>query len=262
MKKFYSKMVLAVVAAVLITGISAFASETDDRISSSAKDSYVFKTFLKDDAIKVQSKDDGVVTLTGTVAERSHKQLAEKTVESLPGVKSVDNQLEIEGEPLDERSDEWIRVKVNYSLLFHRHVSALKTQVSVTDGIVTLRGEAENKAQKDLTLEYVKDIDGVEDVKNEMTVASAPNEPQQTMAEMIDDASITAQVKLALLWRRSTSAFQTGVETQNGVVTLSGIVSSAAGKDMATKVVEDVKGVEKVVNNLTVNSKFDKINFE
>ena len=52
----------------------------------------MFKTYLKDDSIKTESKD-GVVTLTGTVAEASHKSLAQDTVASLPGVKSVDNQL-------------------------------------------------------------------------------------------------------------------------------------------------------------------------
>jgi osmotically-inducible protein OsmY len=247
-------MVVAVVAAaVLFSSALAYASETDDRIESSAKKSYVFKKYLKDDAIQIQA-EEGVVTLTGTVAEKAHKEMARETVASLPGVMSVNDQLVIEGEPLDERSDEWIRLKVNYSLLFHRHVSALNTQVSVVDGIVTLRGEAGSKAQKDLTLEYVKDIDGVKDVKNEMTVAPVPiEEPKQTIAEKIDDASVTALTKLSLLWHRSTSALQTSVQAKDGIVTLSGIASSVVGKDMATKVVEDVNGVEKVINNMTVN---------
>ena len=62
----------------------------DNRIESSAKNSYVFKTYLQADDIKVQS-EDGTVTLTGTVSEESHKSLAEETVADLPGVKSVDN---------------------------------------------------------------------------------------------------------------------------------------------------------------------------
>ena len=66
------------------------------RIESSAKKSYVFKNYLKDDDIKIQSKD-GAVTLTGTVSEESHKSLARETVAGLPGVKSVDNRLEVKG---------------------------------------------------------------------------------------------------------------------------------------------------------------------
>ncbi len=247
----YLKVLVAVTATVLLTSVSARASEIDERIESSAKQSYVFKTYLKNDAVKIQSQD-GVVTLTGTVAEESHKSLAKETVTSLPGVKSVDNQLELKGERPAENSDAWISMQVKYSLLYNRNVSGIDTKVFVTDGIVTLRGEAESQAQKDLAGEYAKDIKGVKDVKNEMTIAKIPSESKKTMGEKIDDASITAQVKMAFLLHHSTSAFKTGVETNNGVVTLSGNAINAAGKDMATKVASDVNGVTNVVNNMTI----------
>src|ERR1035441_6599922 len=69
-------------SAILATGSTLRASNTDSRIESSAKKSYVFKTYLKDDSIKTSSKD-GVVTLTGTVTKASDKSLAEDTVASL-----------------------------------------------------------------------------------------------------------------------------------------------------------------------------------
>ena len=55
---------------MLITSTPLRAADTDSRIESSAAKSYVFKTYLKDDSIKTDSKD-GVVTLTGTVADAS-----------------------------------------------------------------------------------------------------------------------------------------------------------------------------------------------
>jgi hyperosmotically inducible protein len=216
-----------------------------------AKQSYVFKTILKNDDIKIQSKD-GVVTLTGIVAEESHKSLAQETVVSLPGVKSVDNQLVLKGERPAENSDGWISMQVKTSLFLNRNVSGTKTQVFVKDAVVTLKGEAESQAQKDLTGEYAKDINGVKDVKNEMTIAKVPSESKKTVGEIIDDASITAQVKMAFTTHRSTSAFKTGVETNKGVVTLSGKATSGAGKDMATKVASNVNGVTKVINNMTI----------
>ena len=97
----------AVVSTLFISSAPLRASDTDDRIESSAAKSYTFKTYLKDDSIKVESKD-GVVTLTGTVADASHKSMAENTVASLPGVKSVDDQLKINGEQPAEHSDAWI----------------------------------------------------------------------------------------------------------------------------------------------------------
>jgi len=240
-----------VAASAMLFSLSARASETDSRIESSAKKSYIFKTYLKDDAIKTESKR-GAVTLTGTVAEASHKSLAEDTVASLPGVKSVDNQLKIKGEDPAEHSDTWISMKVKSALLFHRNVRATKTHVNVKDGIVTLSGEASSLAQKELTTEYATDVDNVKEVKNEMTVAKAPAQPAETIGEKIDDASITAQVKSSLMSHRSTSALKTKVATTDGVVTLSGIAKNAAEKSLITKLVTDIDGVTSVVNNMTI----------
>ena len=251
MKSNYLEMSFAVAAAVLLMSVPVHASEMDNRIESSAQKSYVFTTYLKDDAIKIES-NDGVVTLKGTVNEQSHKSLAQETVESLPGVTKVDNQLVLKGEEPAENSDGWISMQVKGSLFYNRNVSAVNTEVFVTDGIVTLQGVADSQAQKDLTGEYAKDINGVKDVKNEMTIASAPNKSEQKTDNKIDDASITAQIKMAFLTHHSTSAFKTGVETNNGIVTLSGQASSGASKDMAAKVAGDVNGVTSVVNNMTI----------
>jgi hyperosmotically inducible protein len=244
-------------AALVATGVlistspMALASETDDRIEASAKKSYVFKTYLKDDAIKTESKD-GLVTLTGTVAESSHKSLAENTVENLPGVKSVDNQLKVKTESPAEHSDAWLSTKVKSTLLFHRNVSAAATDVYVKDGVVSLRGEASSEAQRELTAEYAQDVEGVKSVKNELTIAKTPAKRTQTMEEKIDDASISAQVKSSLAAHRSTSAIKTKVQTTDGVVTLSGAAKNAAEKSLVTKLVNDIVGVTSVVNNMTV----------
>ena len=74
----------------------------------------------------------------------------------------------------------------------------------------------------------------------------------RTVGEKIDDASITAQVKVTLLYHRSTSALNTSVTTRKGVVTLSGKAKNASEKDLATKFVNDVHGVKSVRNLMTV----------
>ncbi len=238
-------------SAMLVTSTSLRASETDSRIEASAAKSYNFRTCLKDDSIKTESKN-GAVTLTGTVAEPSHKSLAQDTVESLPGVKSVDNQLQVSGQQPAEHSDAWICTKVKSTLLFHRHVSASGTTVYVKDGIVTLQGEASSLAQKDLTTEYVKDLDNVKGVKNDMTIAKTPPAPDSTVGDKIDDASITAQVKSSLLTHRSTGALRTKIDTAEGVVTVSGVARNAAEKTLVTKLITDINGVTSVINNMTI----------
>jgi len=242
---------MVAVVALLIVSVPVHASKMDSSIESSAKKSYVFKTYLKTDDIKIQSKD-GAVTLTGTVSEESHKSLAEETVASLPGVKSVDNKLELKGERPAENSDAWLITKVKAALLFHRSVSGIKTEVNVKDGIVTLQGEATSQAQKDLTTEYAKDVEGVKNVNNEMTVGKT-SKKTRTAGDKIDDASITAQVKMTLLYHRSTSALKTSVTTKKGVVTLGGKAKTAAEKDLATKFANDVNGVKEVKNRMTID---------
>ncbi|MFA5256767.1 MAG: BON domain-containing protein [Opitutales bacterium] len=251
MKYNYTLALVASAGVLFITACSRSPSETtDNRIESSAKNSYVFKTYLGDDSIKIES-EKGAVTLTGTVAVSSHKDLAQDTVESLPGVISVDNQIVVK-EAAPEYSDSWLIVKINTILLFHRNVSASDTKIFVAKGVVTLRGTASSSAQKELTTEYAKDIDGVKSVSNEMTVVQAPTKPETTMGEKIDDASITAQVKVALALHRSTSAFKTSVSTTDGVVTIGGTVKNDAEKSLVAKLVNDVKGVTSIVNNITV----------
>ncbi len=259
-KPLYCLAVVAAVASMLFITVPLFASDMDDSIESSAKKTYVFKTYLKDDNIKIKSKD-GLVTLTGTVREASHKSLAGETVAGLPGVKGVENKLEEKDDQHAEKSDAWLITKVKTTLLFHRNVSTTATKVFAKDGTITLRGEAENNAQKDLTTEYVLDVEGVKHVNNEMTVlqageatSGAQNVADNTgeVIEFIDDTSITALVKTSLLYHRSTSAINTEVETKNGVVTLKGIAKTPAEKDLAGKYASDVNGVNKVNNNIIV----------
>jgi hyperosmotically inducible protein len=252
MKTMYKPVVLmAAVVALLMTSVPVQASKMDDRIESSAKKSYVFINYLKNDDIKIQSSD-GAVTLTGIVSEESHKSLARETVAGLPGVKTVENRLEVEGEIPAENSDAWLMMKVKTALLFHSSVSVATTEVDVKDGIVTLLGNAGSQAQKDLTTEYAKDINGVKGVKNEMTVTQPSRKAPQTVGQKIDDASITAQIKMALLYHRSTSAINTKVETNDGAVTMYGKASNAAEKDLATKFATDVSGVKGVTNLMTI----------
>jgi len=247
----YGVALMAAAVALVVTSAPVRASEMDDRIESSARNSYVFKTYLQGDDIKIESKD-GVVTLTGVVSAEPRKALAQETVAGLPEVKSVDNRLGIKGGSPTANSDAWLTEKVRTALLFHRNVSGSTTEVHVQDGIVTLRGEASSQAQKELTAEYAKDVEGVKDVKNEMTMSPTPKTTTEYVIESIDDASITAQVKMTLLYHRSTSALSTKVETNEGVVTLNGKAKNAAEKELVTKLVNDINGVRSVNNRMAI----------
>ena len=246
-------VLMGIVISLLFLNVNLFASEMDDRIESAAKQSYVFKIFLIGDTIHIKSKD-GVVTLTGTVSAEPYKLLARETVASLPGVTSVENHLVAPGEVPDRYKDAWLVTKVKSTLMFHRHLNAAEIQVSAKDGAVTLRGgQAISTEQKNLATEYAEDVEGVVTVDNEMTVLTPglPSNESLTRKPM-DDASISALVKVTLLYHRSTSALEASVETKEGVVTIGGKAGSQAEKERATKLASDVYDVKMVVNNMTV----------
>jgi osmotically-inducible protein OsmY len=224
--------VLVFSACLLTGGLAQAGTKHDRRIEAAAAGSYNFKTYLKDDKIAVCARD-GVVTLTGTVAAEHHKWLAQETVAGLPGAKSVENKLEVDRDQPTAASDDYFSVKVRASLAFHNNVSAANTQVRTAKGVVTLTGQADSEAQRQLTTEYAKDVEGVVDVINAMTVAAQPR--KETLGEKIDDASITAQVKTTLLFHKSTHAAATTVSTKLGVVTLAGKAKNAAERDLVAK---------------------------
>jgi osmotically-inducible protein OsmY len=58
--------------------------------------------------------------------------------------------------------------------------------------------------------------------------------------------------KIKLLYHRSTSALNTSVTTNNGVVTLDGKAKTTAEKDLATKHVNDANGVKSVKNQMVI----------
>jgi len=229
-------------------------SATDRKIEEAAKASYNYRTVLEDH-VKVKASD-GIVTLTGTVQDNDDKALAADTVENLPGVTAVKNEIKVKSD-YPEHSDAWMAFKVRSRLLVRANVSATSTKVSAADGVVTLSGTADNIAQKELTEVYAKEIDGVKSVRNEIVVNEkvASNESMgDKMSDKMDDASITSQVKYALLSHKATSAIKTKVTTNDGAITITGEAASDAEKSLVTKLAKDVRGVTSVNNNMTVKS--------
>ena len=122
------------------------------------------------------------------------------------------------------------------------------------DGVVTLGGTADSAAQKELTEVYAKEIDWVKAVKNNIVIKDQPAVASQTVGEKIDDASITSQVKYALLSHKATSAIKTKVTTTDGVVVITGEASNDAEKALVSKLAQSTRGVVSVTNDMTVKS--------
>ena len=247
-----SPMVFTVAATIVwMASISVRAAEGDDKIEPAFRQTYAYRTYLKGDTIWI-GVTNGVVTLSGSVVDESHKALARSIAANLAGVARVDNLLTVESvTPVD--SDAAIVRRVVLILRFNRDVSSARTLVASKGGMVTLTGEAYSPAQRSLITDYVSDVASVKEVRNEMVVAS-PLEPaaQTSGHETLDDASITAQIDTMLMTHASTSSIITHVTTRNGVVTLTGQAQNDAQHDLIFRRVSGVPGVTSVINQMTV----------
>jgi len=225
--------------------------DSDAGIESLAQASYTFRSFLKWDDVKVNASG-AVVTLTGTVADEYHKLLLQETVVGIPGVKRVNNLISSAGPLLADHSDPWITRRAEAILSLHKDLRARKIKVSTNSGLITLTGEADSEIQKRLVTEWARDIEGVEEVLNELTVARSEGKARAHSGQRVDDPSITAQVRVALLLHKSTHLLVPRVSTVDGVVTLGGVVETGVQHDRVTRLADSIYGVAFVKNRMTI----------
>ena len=102
-----------------------------------------------------------------------------------------------------------------------------------------------NQALKEIT---AKAKDGAE------KAASAAREAAREAAPVISDATVTAKVKTALLADKDVSAMAIDVDTEGGIVTLSGRLPDATQATRAVEIARTIEGVKSVENRLTVQS--------
>lgn len=77
----------------------------------------------------------------------------------------------------------------------------------------------------------------------------------RTAGRNVDDATITTSVKTKLAGDKLSSLTRVDVDTNNGTVSLNGVVESADQKARAQELASQVGGVNKVINNLQVQKK-------
>jgi hyperosmotically inducible protein len=83
-------------------------------------------------------------------------------------------------------------------------------------------------------------------------VGCASTSKQEGTGEYVDDSVITTKVKAAILGEPSLKVAEINVETFNGVVQLSGFVTSTALANKAVEIAGKVSGVKSVKNDMRV----------
>jgi len=264
-------LVLATVSAGLL-GLTPLAAGGDlaSQLREARQEGSIWTAFALNRHLSPFSIDvdveDGRALLSGRVESEVERDLAEQVALGIDGIQSVDNQLRVDPQvqpragtdSLAQRLDDaTLTATVKSKLLWNRHTEGLDIDVDSQNGVVTLSGQAQTALAKELAGKLAANTRGVREVNNQLTVSGEPATPvgdaaakaEQAVEKAgaaLSDAWISSKVKSSFLYSRNLDGLNISVQTQDGVVTLSGVVASAAEKDLAIETARNIRGVREV----------------
>lgn len=185
--------------------------------------------------------EDGIVTLSGIAENLPSKLLATEVAESVYGVRSLINRLEIRE---IERDDDTIRHDLDRLLSLHYPTEEKAVQHKVNDGVVTLTGTVSTYGVSNLAETMAESILGVRSVTNLLRVESL------TPAE---DEEIQQHLLLRLKSDPWIDSDLVRFSVQDGVVSMNGAVDSLSERSRLVRTAQ-VYGVQRVdAENLKVS---------
>ena len=136
------------------------------------------------------------------------------------------------------------RVKNAVEHQVHEHGDIVVTAES---GMVSLSGIVESEASRTMAINAARSVHGVMSVNDQLHIKGSAT---QSMGEYVDDALITTTAKAKLLAETGLASLSISVETNQGVVTLTGSVDKLTHATQAEQVVKMINGVKRVDNKL------------
>ena len=149
-------------------------------------------------------------------------------------------------------NDGIITTKVKAELLQNDAIKSGDISVETVNGVVTLSGFVTSQEQIKHAVDATSKVEGVVSVSDKLNVK---DNADQSVKEYADDAMVTAAVKAKLLADGDVSGLSVSVETQDGVVQLTGDVETQAQATQAENIAKGVDGVQSVKNDLTIKQK-------
>jgi osmotically-inducible protein OsmY len=159
--------------------------------------------------------------------------------------------------------DAWLHGKLESALLFNEYLNSFNIDTDVKNGTAYLRGAVESDIDRDLAGEIAESIDGITSVENELMVDKAKaqmtaddekSKEREGFKQSVLNATLTARVKSQLLINTNTTGTAINVDSDEGVVTLSGEVESGEEKDLAIRIASNTEGAKSVTDQLMVRS--------
>jgi osmotically-inducible protein OsmY len=185
--------------------------------------------------------DNGIVTLRGDVKTFAEKAAAERVTLRVYGVKGLANDVTVRVIAGSKRTDTEIAAAAVNALNWSAMVPKDHVTVTVTNGIVSLKGEVNWNFQREAAARAVRDLLGVVSVSN--LIALKPH---------VREADVQAKIEEALKRSAEVDARRINVHATDGRVTLSGNVRSAAERREAALAAWAAPGVREVENHVVV----------
>ncbi|OOE45331.1 hypothetical protein BZG06_07865 [Salinivibrio kushneri] len=151
----------------------------------------------------------------------------------------------------DQAKDAWIDGKAESMLMVNTDLNNFDINTDVEQGVVILTGNVDTELDKSLAGGLVRQIDGVSQVENDLTV-SQPASKAADLGQAVVDTKVSAALKTSLLLNPDISGTNINVSVEDGVATLSGKVKSDGVRDLAVLMAENAQDVERVIDELKV----------
>ena len=202
---------------------------------------------------------NGVAILSGEVDSKAEKDLARQLAANVSGVSEVRDEITV-STPQDagwkgSAKDAWIDGRVETALMFDTEVNNFKIDTEVENGVVMLTGEVGSEVKKDLAGRIAANVDGVKSVTNQLQVKDGyegeENEGTSFLRKM-KDIAVTSGLNIEFAAHGEIEATTIDVDTNNGVVVLTGDVRSEAAKSLAVEIAKGYDDVVSVEDNLKV----------
>lgn len=152
----------------------------------------------------------------------------------------------------DERSigtmldDSVISTTVKSKMIADEFVKARHIDVDVYSGVVFLLGVVESSSQKRMAEDIALGVDGVRRVENQLIVGST------SAGQALNDTILTSKIRTQFIKDPDIRSTNIDVDTNNNIVTLTGIVSSQKEKSRVLYLTHEVAGNRQVIDNLSV----------
>ena len=215
----------------------------DDDLKSHVAAEFSWDPQVDSDAIEV-SAASGTVTLRGTVASLRLKRAGGTAAARVRGVTRVANELQVQIPDTDLRDDEDLRGDVLEALMLDSSVP-MTVDAQARDGLVILTGTAQWHYQREAAEFRTANVPGVAGIDNAITLTQTPDARE-------------ARAAISAAFRRDAALEADGLSVEtfgDGLVILSGTVSSLAAHDHAVATAWAAPGITQVDDRIRIESR-------